>query len=260
MNRKKIRNIVNMPLGIFGFELIRKVRPINVAPEPMIDIDSDSIFMEMYESVKSCTMTGKEKLYAMYQATEYVLRNNIPGDIVECGVYKGGSLMLAALTAQKMNRYDKRIYAYDTYEGMTEPMGIDVNVNGLRATSYFSEISDGGNSAWCQASMEEVRANLLSTAYPEEKLVFVKGKVEETIPKQLPSQISLLRLDTDWYESTYHELTHLFPLLAPRGVIIIDDYGHWKGQRKAVDEYFQKNGICLLLQRVEYSGRMAVNI
>ena len=87
---------------------------------------------------------------------------------------------------------------------------------------------------------------------------FVKGKVEDTIPKNTPEKIALLRLDTDWYESTYHELTHLFPLLSKHGVLIIDDYGHWQGARKAVDQYFGENNIQILLNRMDYSGRMAI--
>ena len=102
---------------------------------------------------------------------------------------------------------------------------------------------------------------LYETGYPEEKIHFVQGRVEETIPASAPDSISLLRLDTDWYESTKHELVHLFPRLSPSGVIIIDDYGHWKGCRKAVDEYFDTGDHPqLLLNRVDYSCRIAVKV
>ena len=84
--------------------------------------------------------------------------------------------------------------------------------------------------------------------------------MEETIPTHIPHAISLLRLDTDWYESTKHELTHLFPLLSPGGVIIIDDYGHWQGAKKAVDEYFEENKIKILLNRIDYTGRIGVKL
>ena len=84
--------------------------------------------------------------------------------------------------------------------------------------------------------------------------------MEDTIPKKAPQMISLLRLDTDWYESTRHELIHLFPRIAPFGVIIIDDYGHWQGVREAVDEYIRENNIKILLNRVDYTGRIGVVI
>jgi O-methyltransferase len=88
----------------------------------------------------------------------------------------------------------------------------------------------------------------------------VKGKVEDTVPKNAPEKIALLRLDTDWYESTRRELVHLFPRLVPGGVLIIDDYGHWQGARKAVDEYIAGNQVKILLNRVDYTGRIGVKI
>jgi hypothetical protein len=74
----------------------------------------------------------------------------------------------------------------------------------------------------------------------------------------LPEQIAVLRLDTDFYESTRHELRHLYPRLVHGGVLIIDDYGHWAGARKAVDEYIAEEGIRLLLNRIDYTGRIAI--
>ena len=71
----------------------------------------------------------------------------------------------------------------------------------------------------------------------------------------MPERIALLRIDTDWYESTRHELVHLYPRLSPGGVLIIDDYGHWQGARKAVDEYFQAG---LFLNHIDYTGRLAI--
>jgi hypothetical protein len=99
---------------------------------------------------------------------------------------------------------------------------------------------------------------MISTRYPAEKLVFEKGKVQDTLPGTLPGAISLLRLDTDWYESTKHELTHLFPLLTLNGVLVIDDYGFWAGQKKAVDEYFSEHHIHMLLNRVSSACRIGV--
>src|ERR1051325_10354963 len=86
----------------------------------------------------------------------------------------------------------------------------------------------------------------------------LEGTVEETIPAQAPERIALLRLDTDWYESTRHELVHLYPRLVPGGVLIIDDYGHWEGARKAVDEYIAQNNLRLFLNRIDYAGRLAI--
>jgi hypothetical protein len=115
-------------------------------------------------------------------------------------------------------------------------------------------------SVWCYSGIDEVKNNLFTTGYPKEKLFFVKGKVEDTIPGEIPSAIAILRLDTDWYESTYHELKHLYPLLNSGGVLIIDDYGHWQGSRQATDNYFSEINKPVLLNRVDYTGRIAIKM
>jgi hypothetical protein len=98
----------------------------------------------------------------------------------------------------------------------------------------------------------------LGTGYPPEKVHFVKGMVEDTIPEQSPDGIALLRLDTDWYQSTKLELLHLYPRLANQGVLIIDDYGHWQGARRAVDEFISELRDPILLHRIDYTGRIAI--
>jgi len=111
---------------------------------------------------------------------------------------------------------------------------------------------------WAMAPLDRVRRNVLATGYPAERVHFIQGKVEDTLPANAPDRIALLRLDTDWYESTHHELTHLYPRLSPGGVLIIDDYGHWQGSRLAVDEFFAARAYTPLLGRMDYTGRMMV--
>jgi hypothetical protein len=149
---------------------------------------------------------------------------------------------------------------YDTYEGMSEPTENDKDIAGIDANDLLQKASkEDQASVWCFSSLDEVKNNLKLTNYPDNNIHFIKGKVEDTIPESIPNgYIALLRLDTDWYESTKHELIHLFPLLVKSGVLIIDDYGHWVGAKKAVDEYIQQNGITLFLAKVDYSGRMAI--
>jgi predicted O-methyltransferase YrrM len=108
------------------------------------------------------------------------------------------------------------------------------------------------------STLAEVQANMARTGFPAERTRFVQGDVGQTIPGEAPERIALLRLDTDWYESTRHELEHLYPRLQPGGVLIVDDYGHWAGAREAVDEYFAQHGIAILLNRIDYTGRIAV--
>lgn len=205
------------------------------------------------------TMTSAARGVALMRAVEYTEKYRIPGAFVECGVWKGGSVMAMAERLNSLGSGNREIYLYDTFEGMSEPTGADKSFDGRSAISQLSESEkEDTHSVWCYSTLEEVKSNIAQSNYPMEKLHFIKGKVEDTIPATIPEKIALLRLDTDWYESTKHELTHLFPLLVEGGVIIIDDYGHWEGCRKAVDEYFEAHRIRIFLSRIDYTGRIGI--
>lgn len=240
-------------------ELLNKVG-LTLREDPQrLFVDMDFRFKPVYNKTKKYTMTSTERMFSLYQAIEYISKNNIPGEIVECGVWRGGSAMVCAYALQKLRDTKRRIFLYDTYRGMTEPDNRDRTVLGNTSAHDIWEKSQQENgNAWCYASIEDVQKNLFRTKYPKRKLAFIEGKVEETIPKIMPKHIALLRLDTDWYGSTYHELTYLYPRLVPGGVLVIDDYGHWKGVRRAVDDYFRKHKISILLNRVDYAGRTAI--
>jgi hypothetical protein len=140
---------------------------------------------------------------------------------------------------------------------MSEPTPQDLDYSGNEASHLLRENS---RVKCADAPFADVERVLHDTGYPKSKIHLVPGDVAETIPASAPDSISLLRLDTDWYESTKHELLHLFPRLASRGPIIIDDYGHWKGARQACDEYFGQNRIPILLNRIDYTGRIALKL
>ncbi|GAA4337954.1 TylF/MycF/NovP-related O-methyltransferase [Flaviaesturariibacter amylovorans] len=216
-------------------------------------------FWEIYRLCKPYTMTSVERMYSLFRSVSYVLEARIPGDFVEAGVWRGGSSMVIASMLRKRGITDRKIFLYDTFEGMSEPTEADVDFAGARADVLLKENeSNKEESVWCLADLADVQQNMRRTALPESQVVYVKGKVEDTIPGTIPAgAIALLRLDTDWYESTRHELEHLYPRLSANGVLIIDDYGHWGGCRKAVDEYFAGKAP-LLLHRVDYTGRAGI--
>ena len=166
-------------------------------------------------------------------------------------------MMAAALALLARGDTTRQLYLYDTYEGMSAPTDKDISHDGVSAAAQLRQ-EPRGVGVWCYAGLEDVRKNLCSTGYPKDKIHFIKGKVEQTIPRTLPSGLALLRLDTDWYESTKHALQHLFPVLQTRGVLILDDYGHWLGARKAVDEYFQAPKSKPYLHRIDCTGRLLV--
>lgn len=227
-----------------------------------IDIAPDfvgTLSLEDRAIVASCqpyTMTSPERLAALVDAVRYVEARGIEGDIVECGVWKGGSCMAIAKTLQSLGVTNRTIYLYDTFDGMSEPTEHDREASTGTTAEELLDSADKSETVWAYSPIEEVKQNVGRTGYPDSLLRFVKGKVEDTIPDTISDKIALLRLDTDFYESTRHELQHLYPRLAQGGVLIIDDYGHWAGARKAVDEYFAADPI--LLNRIDYTGRISV--
>lgn len=212
------------------------------------------------KKVKGLTATSPERIVGLMDAVKYITANKINGAIVECGVWRGGSIMAAAYTLLELGDTSREIYLFDTFEGMTPPTDRDRLVDGTLAEKILarSERSDGADSYWCMAGLETVRKNVLATGYPEEKIHFIQGRVEDTLPQQAPDSIAILRLDTDWYESTRHELVHLYPRLVLHGVLIIDDYGHWLGARRAADEFFAAQPLCPFLTRLDYTGRLII--
>ncbi len=217
----------------------------------------DAAANAIVERVRPFTMTSVGRLAGLIDAVRYLSRNRIRGDIAECGVWRGGSMMAIALALLAEEDVERTLHLYDTFEGMSEPTDRDFDPAGRSARALL-EGAAKDDEIWCCAALDDVRRNVASTGYPRERLAFVKGKVEDVLPGSAPGPLALLRLDTDWYESTRHELEHLYPLLVPNGVLIIDDYGHWAGSRRATDEFFARQAFKPLLNRLDYAGRLLI--
>jgi len=198
---------------------------------------------QIISAVKPFTMTPPARALAVLRAVEYIEKTGCAGDIVECGVWRGGIMMAVALALRNSGAATRKLYLYDTFDGMSAPTAVDVDYEGKSATAHLSEQpKNKDNHYWAYSPIDDVQRNVLATGYPSSHVQFVKGRVEDTIPGVIPDQIALLRLDTDWYESTKHELIHLYPRLVQGGILILDDYGSWQGARRAVDEYFAMLG------------------
>jgi hypothetical protein len=225
--------------------------------------DMEDEFFEIWKNVEKFTMISIERGYNIYKSVEYIVNNGIEGDFVECGVWKGGACMIAAKALLEFGVRERKIVLYDTFSGMTRPSEHDcVAWTGSNMLQRWIESRNKkGENLW-SAGLDEVRQNIYSTGYPEEKIVFNAGDVCEVLDnkKNTPASISLLRLDTDWYESTKKELQVLFPLLVKGGILIIDDFGHFTGARKAVQEYFSGTDFSIYLDRIDYTGRCGVKI
>jgi O-methyltransferase len=223
--------------------------------------DMDREFMPLCRRSVECTAASTERLYALYSAVRYLVAAGVPGDIVECGVWRGGNCMLAALTLMELGDDARDIWLYDTFSGMSEPSDRDRDVYGGRASDMRERsFSAEGRPAPIQfvASRDDVAANMATTGFPEDRIHYVEGRVEDTLPGSRPDHIALLRLDTDWYESTRHSMRHLYPLVSPGGVLLLDDYGDWPAVREAIHESLDELGEVLMLNRIDNTGRIAV--
>lgn len=215
------------------------------------------------DEVRQYTMVSTERLLANMDAVRYAVQREVPGALVECGVWRGGSVLAMIRTLQLLGVEDRDVYLYDTFEGMTEPGELDTSPFEPPARATW-DATPTGSTPWRWAfdaavyDVDLVQALLTATGYPPERLHVVQGPVEQTLPGTAPDKVAVLRLDTDWYESTWHELVHLYPRIAPGGVLIVDDFGHWDGARRAVEEYFTTQAPTILLTRTDYTGRIGV--
>ena len=251
-----LKSLVRKALAARGKVIIRKSELDN----RIADIPKETL--AIYRQVQPFTLTSLERVAGLVDATRYVVEANIPGSIVECGVWRAGSSMCMALTQLGSSRTPREMYLFDTFEGMPDASDADVDYLDRVASEILTRErglapDQRKQSLFLACSpLDEVQRNMEATRYPAHLIHYVKGRVEETVPSQAPATIALLRLDTDWYESTKHELFHLWPRVSPGGIVIIDDYGHWRGSRRATDEYFGEIGLCVMLNRLDYTGRL----
>jgi O-methyltransferase len=209
-------------------------------------------------AVQEYTMTSPERVVALCEAIVYISSNHIDGDIVECGVWRGGSMLAAARSLLEQADRGRTLWLYDTFSGMPEPALVDRRSSDGVSAADLLAAADRTTDLWAVSGLDEVKHTMSLCNYPADRIRYIEGRVEDTIPHTIPERIALLRLDTDWYESTLHELRHLLPRVSPGGILLVDDYGHWQGARRAVDEYLAATNTRLFLCRIDYTGRIAV--
>lgn len=251
--RRLLGRPVKRALRSAGYRLVPFERPL---PK-----DFDDFHTQLWRKVAPYTMTSPDAVRVLGDAVRHVIGAGIPGAVVECGVWRGGSMMAVAGTLLDLGRTDVELYLFDTFSGMTEPTDRDVHHTGEQAAELLDRESRADRTKsllWASARRDEVRGALASTGYPPKRVHLVEGRVEDTVPSRSPGRIALLRLDTDWYESTRHELLHLYPRLSPGGLLIIDDYGTWRGSAAATDEYFAEHGPRPFLTRIDDGGARVV--
>ena len=248
----RLAEAANRVLGRFGLRLIR---------HESSPVEFDREDRKVVESVLSrkLSMASPERLFTTLLACRHVCHQGLEGDFVECGVWRGGNSIVAGDVFARLAP-EKSVYLFDTFSGMTEPTAHDVRSgDGRPAADDYGPDAGGSAEHRCYASRQEVEANLKAFGIAGDRVRLIEGDVLETLaePQNLPAAISVLRLDTDWYESTKRELEVLWPRLVPGGVLIVDDYGHWGGAKKAVDEFFETVPRPFFAY-TDYTGRVAV--
>lgn len=249
-------------LGRLGEQVVRIIAyraGYHLVPRGRVPPELANEAGEIISRTKPFTLTSPARVAALCDAITYIVRNSLAGAIVECGVWRGGSMMAAALRLLQLGVDDRDLYLYDTFQGMTAPTMIDREIFSGRPAATRMEKEKPSPNDLRAVSVDSVRANIVGTGYPEAKVHCIVGPVEETLPMHSPPEgIALLRLDTDFYESTKHELIHLYHRVVAGGVLLLDDYGHFEGARLATDEFLAGLPRTPLLARIDYSGRLAV--
>lgn len=203
--------------------------------------------------IKRNTMTTAIRCKSLWDVCSELLRDQVPGDFVECGVWRGGSAGIMAQVLLKYDRHGTRLLQlFDSFEGLPEPTEAD----GEHAAQYSGGVNSGALKSvhQCEAGIEIVEKLLIqSIGFPCERVRFHRGWFQETIPHlgRDPEKIAVLRLDGDWYDSTKVCLDFLYDRLSKSGVIILDDYFAWEGCKKAVDEFRDKRNIVDKIIRVD---------
>ena len=246
-----IKNIINKLIVSTGYSLInnnQKIVELNNADKKLINL------------AQKYSMTPQIRIFNLLQSLRYLKNKKIDGDYVECGVWKGGNIILFKKFIEEEDKDSKKnIFAFDTFEGMTEPDKNDYDISSnLSADVLLQSDKTKETNLWGVCSLESVKKNIQSCVNSKENIRFIKGPVENTldVTSNLPDKISLLRLDTDWYNSTKKELDILYDKVSPGGIIIIDDYGHWGGSKKAVDDFFLNKYVWM--HYVDYACRLII--
>jgi hypothetical protein len=206
---------------------------------------SHSEFSQLHAAVRTSTECGTTRLRSLYDAVRHVVSNGIEGDIVECGTARGGSAALMGLTLKSLGD-PRKMWLFDTFEGLPPPSSEDPD-------SEIAELYVGG----FRGGYDEVQ-DLLGRLDILEGVQMVRGLFQDTLPTAEVGAISVLHLDGDWYDSVLVCLEQLYDRVSPGGIIQFDDYGHWEGARKAVDQFLERRSIQVPLQRIDYTGRLIV--
>jgi O-methyltransferase len=191
--------------------------------------------------VRPHTLVGPERIHNLCALAQRAEEEQIPGDVIECGVYNGGTAAILARIATR-SQMNRTVWLFDSFQGMPETNEKD----GKQAQEYVGKVV---------GSLDQVKQLLRKAGANMDRVKIVAGLFQDTFPRVDIKQTALLNLDCDWYESVKLCLEKFYDSVVPGGFVSIDDYGHWPGCREAVDTFFKKRGLSYELRHVDYSAR-----
>jgi hypothetical protein len=243
--------------SLFARQNIAYATPASLAPKLRKGYDYEAQAQAAVILVRESTQLSYERLVTLYGQVAYAEGCGLAGALVECGVWRGGASALMALASLNHSAKRRDIHMFDSFQGMPEPRA---GLDGQDALQLAGSLGNGElrTTGFNVASAEQVRGLVIDrVGYPPDHVHVHEGWFQDTLPVTAPiiGDIAVLRLDGDWYESTMVCLQHLYDLVVTGGVIIIDDYGHFEGCRRATDDFLARRGLCVYLSHIDYSGR-----
>jgi hypothetical protein len=175
------------------------------------------------------TMIGIKRLDNISYCLQSILKDGVPGDVIETGVWRGGACIFMRAILAAAGDTTRKVWVADSFEGLPKATA---------AVDLSNEVSRTGSAAtYLKVSLDEVQANFEKYGLLDEQVQFLKGWFKDTLPAAPIQQLSLIRLDGDMYESTMDAISNLYPKLSRGGFLIVDDYGTWPTCKMAIDEY-----------------------
>jgi hypothetical protein len=223
--------------------LIRALTDTMFAPEPDWEQDSELRFLvdfkRHYIDGRAITMLPRRRLDQLVEAASMAVAENVPGDMIETGVWRGGAAILMRGVLAALEVRDRIVWVADSFEGLPKPD----NRFPLEAKAFDGPVLASYDRM--AAGLDAVKANFHAFGLLDGQVRFLKGWFRDTLPIAPIERIAVLRVDGDFYESTMDALTHLYPRVSIGGTVIIDDYGEdgWTYCRQAVDEFRAAQGI-----------------
>lgn len=252
MLKKIIKSIINK----YGYNIQKKV---------LLGYDYEEEALEQIDIIRKNTMLPSIRLISLYQQVVFCEKNETDGCFVECGTWKGGAVGLMALGNQNYGKKRRHIHLFDAFQDICEP---DETMDGEKAIKETKKWSSGKKSGKLRpltgfydsiggpGTLEENIILLEQTiGYDPQYIHYHEGWFQDTLPNDAGeiSDIAILRLDGDWYESTKICLDFLYDKVVSGGFVIVDDYGHYEGCKKAIDEFIQKNNLKVFLNHIDYT-------